>query len=363
MTITKAVTKAQKLDAIMHPERYADDDTETEVDVVRPRVRQAKVPKISGKSEPIYAPGGTVPLTPELVRKHFQAERASRRPAVRAPAKAQREAAGDGSHAVLVLPDAHHPCEDKSAMRIVEIVAGLVKPERVVILGDWLDAAGWSRHPSRSRAEVAVHDFAAELESCGAAIDRIKAASGAREVAFVEGNHEARVEAVCLQLGPLGAAVYDMVSPRRLLTQGRPWLKWIPYSPSIGERCTPRRGPGMGHYKITPDLWAVHGWSIATHAAAKHMDLARTISLVHGHTHRQQSISRRILETGRVVKAWSPGCLSELQPAWRHALPTDWVCGFSLVYVRNSNLRSWTDYTVTIDRGACVLPGGTSVRA
>ena len=54
---------------------------------------RAKVPKITGKSEPIYAPGGTVPLSPDLVRQHFKAEAASRRPAVRAPAKAQREAA------------------------------------------------------------------------------------------------------------------------------------------------------------------------------------------------------------------------------------------------------------------------------
>ena len=97
-------------------------------------------------------------------------------------------------------------------------------------------------------------------------------------------------------------------------------------------------------------------------SAAKHLELARTISLIHGHTHRQQSVSRRLLETGRVVKAWSPGCLSELQPAWRHSLPTDWVLGYTLLYVRN-DLRAWTDYTVTIDRGACVLPGGTSVRA
>lgn len=361
MTITRAVTKAQKLDAYMHPEKYASDDA-AEVVAAPTRERRIKTPKITGKSEPIYAPGGSVPLTPELVRKHFLAERASRRPAVRAPAKAQREVAADGSHATMVLPDAHHPNEDKAAMRIVEVVAGLVKPRRIVILGDWLDAAGWSRHPARSNAEVAIHNFATELEQTGAAIDRLKAASGAEEIAYVEGNHEARVEAVCLQLGPIGAAVYDMVSPRRLLMQGRPWLKWISYSPSIAERCTPRRGPGMGHYKITPDLWAVHGWSIATHAAAKHMDLARTVSIVHGHTHRQQSVSRRLLETDRVVKAWSPGCLSELQPTWRHALPTDWVTGFSLVYVRNDR-RKWTDFTVTIDRGVCVLPGGTSVRA
>ena len=321
-----------------------------------------KTPKTTGKSDPVFAPGGTVPLTPELVRRHFRAEVEARRPVVRTPVKAGREIAGKGSHAVMVLPDAHHPYQDREAMAIVEIVAGLVRPERIVILGDWLDAAGWSRHPSRSHAEVALHNFASELDACGAAIDRLHAASGAREIVFVEGNHEARVEAVCLQLGPLGAAIYDMVSPRRLLTRGRPWLKWIPYSPSIGERCTPRRGPGMGHYKITPDLWAVHGWSIATHAAAKHLDFARTVSIVHGHTHRQQSVSRRLLENGRVVKAWSPGCLSELQPAWRHCLPTDWVLGYELVYCSN-DLRAWTNFTVTIDRGRCVLPGGTIVRA
>lgn len=322
----------------------------------------AKTPKTTGKSDPVFAPGGTVALTPELVRKHFACERASRRPAVRAPAKASREVAGAGSHAVLVLPDAHHPNEDKAAMRIVEVVAGIVKPERVVILGDWLDATGWSRHPARSQAEVALHDFAAELDACAASIDRIKAASGAREVAYVEGNHEARVEAVCLGLGALGAAIYEMVSPRLHLTRGRPWLKWIPYSPSHAERVTTYRGPGMGHYKIAPDLWAVHGWSIAQHFAAKHLDLARTVSVVCGHVHRQQLVTRRLLETGRTVKAWSPGCLSELQPAWRHSTPTDWTIGFSTVFVSNDR-RSWQEYLITVDRGRCVLPGGTIVHA
>ena len=86
------------------------------------------------------------------------------------------------------------------------------------------------------------------------------------------------------------------------------------------------------------------------------------MSIVCGHVHRQQLVARRLLESGRVVKAWSPGCLSELQPAWRHSLPTDWTCGFSLVFVSKER-KSWQEYIITIDRDRCVLPGGTVVRA
>jgi len=312
-------------------------------------------------------PGGRRPVSDEVWARHLRAKReaeaaaaAARRP--RAPSRAARERAKDGSHAVLILPDAHHPYQDKAALSIVEQVAALVRPRRIVILGDWIDASCWSRHPARSAAEIAAHTFGAELDACGATIDRLQRASGAEEVAYVEGNHEARVEAVCLSLGHLGAAIHDLVSPRRLLQRGRPWLKWIPYSPAGDERGIPNRGPGVGHYKITPDLWAVHGWSIATHAAAKHLDIARTVSIVHGHTHRQQSVSKRLLENGRVVKAWSPGCLSELQPAWRHSSPTDWVCGFDLAFVTDDR-RAWTQYTITVDRDQCVLPRGTHLSA
>jgi hypothetical protein len=37
------------------------------------------------------------------------------------------------------------------------------------------------------------------------------------------------------------------------------------------------------------------------------------------------------------------------------------VCAYSLCYVTDDR-RAWTDYTVTIDREQCVLPGGTCVR-
>lgn len=253
---------------------------------------------------------------------------------------------------MLILPDAHFPFHDSAALEVVERTAALTRPRRIVILGDWLDCAGFSSHPVKSEAEAAVHDFQEELRGCATQVDRLFKLSGAEEVIYIEGNHEQRVERECLRLGSLGAAIYSMVSPSAVLTRGRPWLQYVPYVPS---------GGGLQHYAIAEDLWAIHGWSIARHAAAKHLDLARTISIVHGHTHRQQLATTRLLDTGRVVKAWSPGCLSTPQPAWHHGSPTDWVQGLSICFVTDDR-RRWTDYTVTIENGHAVLPGGSSVR-
>lgn len=294
--------------------------------------------------------------------------------AARAAKVETREIAKAGSHAVLVVPDMHFPHHDRECLAVLESAARLIRPRRIVFLGDLMDCAAWTRHPKRSFAEASVHKYGLEVRDAGGAIDRLVAAAGGigpdavQEVVIVSGNHEHRVEARCVELGELGASIWEYVSPEHLLRQGRPWLKWIPYvEPYAQDRLPPgQRGGGMPHYKIARDLWAIHGWSIARHAAARHLELAKTVSIVHGHTHRQQVATTRLMETGRVVKAWSPGCLSQLQPTWHHSSPTDWVHGFSVVYATDDAHRRagrWSDHTITIDRGRCVLPGGTSVRA
>lgn len=309
--------------------------------------------------------------------RHVAAELELRgqKPAARAAKVTSREVAKDGSHAVLILPDSHHPYHCPEAMAVVEHVASIVRPRRIVSLGDWLDCPAFTAHAPRSIAEEAVHTYGLEVECGGSSIDRIYQAAGGADVVeewvYLSGNHEAHVERECVRLGALGRSILDLVSPQKLLQRGRPWLKWVPYvEPYAKDRRAPalQRGAGMPHYEIAWDLWAIHGWTTAEHAAAKHLQQAGTVSVVHGHTHRQQSVSKRLLEDDRIVKAWSPGCLSDLQPAWHHTSPTHWTRGFSLVYAtdncrRRSARSSWTEYNVTIDRGHCVLPGGTSVRA
>ena len=119
--------------------------------------------------------------------------------------------------------------------------------------------------------------------------------------------------------GSLGPDLYALISPRAI-GEGRKRWTWVPYKSELA------------HYEITPDLWALHGWSHAKSAARIHQDRAVSVSVVYGHTHRQQSEARRDPATGRVLKSWSPGCLCSCGRCMRRT-STSWVQGFSIVYI------------------------------
>lgn len=268
--------------------------------------------------------------------------------------------ARDGSHMVMILPDLHLPLHDRSALRIVLRAHEKLKPQRVVILGDWLDAAFASAHPVSSRAEAEENGSTGgylqnEIEPCRRILEQFEEHS--KEIVYLEGNHEFRVERLITRERGAWLAVPDLVLPKKLLSIGRKQqFTWVPYQ----HNATASNSYRLPHYTIAEGLIAVHGWSTAQRAAAKHLELVRGYSIVHGHTHRAQSESIRHPMTGRVLKGWSPGCLSSLQPMWMHSKPTEWVHGFSLVYCRN-DLSAWTAYTITIDNGQCILPDGTKI--
>lgn len=333
----------------------------------------AAKPKPPMKRDDLYAPFGTVPLSAAAIEAHKRAELALRNIAAagRIAKVTTREVAKSGNHAVLILPDAHFPFNDEAACDIAVQIARIVRPTRIVSLGDTIEAAAWTAHPPRSVPEEATHKFSHEIETAGAWIDRVREAAGTNPSwAYLEGNHEAHIERECLRLGAIGRAVSDLVSPRNLLTRGRPWMTWTPYvEPYPKERRPPalQRGSGMAHHRICSDLIAIHGWSTAKHVAQNHLEKMRGGgSCVFGHVHRAQSVTERTLE-GKLVHAWSPGCLSKLQPSWAHTNgPTIWSHGISICYCEDACLTkrdpNWRHYIVSIDRGEAVLPGGTSIR-
>lgn len=254
-----------------------------------------------------------------------------------------------GSHLVVILPDLHVPFHDRQALDCAMAAIQYLRPHKIVILGDWLDCEAFSAHGKKHMLELrATRYLADEIEPTNEILNEVQRWS--KELVYIEGNHEHRVERFAVQWGGvLGPDIYKLISPQTLLSAGRTNFEWIPY------------GDILTHYSITPDLWAVHGWTHARHSASKHLDKAGSISVVHGHTHRAQMHARRDLVTGRVLKAWSPGCLSHLQPLYMHQNPTEWLHGFSMVYV-GSNPLDWTDYLITIENGRCVLPDGKEIR-
>lgn len=265
----------------------------------------------------------------------------------------------------VVLPDAHFGLNDdqdlsawkarQCALLATRYLASKSAVDSVVILGDWLEGAACSSHgPSSVRDALQRGYFETEVEPCQEALDAFQETS--KSMVFIEGNHCHRILRWALQQivrGPLGDVVKSL-APRELLARTlagkeRKRFKWVSY---VG---------ALPHHAIAPDLWALHGWSYAKNAAAVHLATARSVSIIHGHTHRRQEVTGRDPVTGRLLFGMSPGCLSTLTPDYRSHSPTDWSHGFAVIYQSATDPQNWTSYLVSIKDGYCVLPDGKEI--
>lgn len=256
-----------------------------------------------------------------------------------------------GYHLVMVLPDLHLPHQDDAALDCALKAHALLKPKRTIILGDWLDAGSFASHQPKSFLELRAIDFKRdEIDPCNRILDILQ--QNTELLVYLEGNHEQRIERVAVNANirsPINA-VHSLISPKNLLSAGRNRFIWIDYAKELN------------HYKITDDLWAFHGWSHAKNVAEAHLSYLMSVSAIFGHVHRAQSSARRNKVTNKIIKAWTPGCLCKLQPLYATSTPTDWIHGFSLIYVKNDG-TAWFDYNVRIENGVCILPGGKEIRA
>lgn len=248
----------------------------------------------------------------------------------------------------LIIPDIHWPVHDPEAVAVVLKVARALRPHRIVFLGDAFEVDQFSRHDKKSLSEDSTRSWSSDLESFIAQV-LVPLEKCSKRRVFVEGNHEYRVEAAALRNHEM-RSVFDSISPRiRLLRQ--PHMEYVPY-----------QFPAMAHFKICPSLWAIHGWTHAKQAATAHLAKSSNFSIWHGHTHRNQSDSKRDPATGRLLRAMSPGFLGRLQPAWCGSDPTNWGQGFGLSYVDEARDEHWS-FTCEIDRGTTVLPNGRRISA
>lgn len=263
-----------------------------------------------------------------------------------------------GNHLVLCYPDVHFPYHDEAAVGCMLHVVELLKPEYVVGLGDLLDAGKFSSYPKKTLREAVTRNFKeSEIKPANAMLDRIQ--RYAKKLVVIEGNHEARIEAMAARLGKDAPdlcdlispeELYDLISPKALLSAGRSNFTWVPYHDELS------------HYAIAKNLWAIHGTYFGTHAAYAHLQAYKPLSVIFGHIHRMQSYTTRDPMTRKVIKAWSPGCLSKLQPLYQMNSPTSWAHGISLIYVKD-NRQEFTEYNCVIQDGEVVLPGGRTVKA
>lgn len=262
---------------------------------------------------------------------------------------------------LFAFPDIHFPDQDPVALELALKAHEILNPEISLFLGDVLDCGLFSTHPKRTIHEAQGYNFnRLEVQPCNEMLDTVQK-NTKEHTYFLLGNHEARLEAWAVKNGLVGESIYELVSPEfTLMVQpARENFTMIPYNVPSGDR--------MGFVQLVKPskkmksggLVAVHGWSHCKNAARKHLEISRSQSIIHGHTHRMQLEVSRDPWTNTPIKAMSPGTLAKLQPVWLHGSPTEWCQGFLLIYIGQT---SWTEYLINIANGSCVLPDGREIR-
>jgi len=171
---------------------------------------------------------------------------------------------------IVAVPDMHVPYHHKGAVRALWRMIGDVQPDRVVILGDYLDMKAPARWSKGLAAEFA-GDVKKEAEEGRHVLAELRRAYSG-PVDYIEGNHERRLSAYISRYAPALNGLVPKV--RDLLTLN-----------DLG--VVVREQP----YQIAPGVVAIHGEKLSsTQSAAGQSAFKERMrhgkSVIQGHTHR-----------------------------------------------------------------------------
>ena len=172
------------------------------------------------------------------------------------------------------------------------------------------------------------YSYEDDVNATNQLLDKIQEYAPKADIHYLEGNHERRIEKWCVTtalrngrdahflLNKFGAKAELCLDLRKInfYKQGECYHGLlVPATIKLGK------------------CFFTHGTATGKYACATHLRKFGN-NVVHGHTHRADSHTTRTVENGTIA-AYSPGCLSNLQPLWNHTNPTEWSHGYGLQVV------------------------------
>jgi hypothetical protein len=124
---------------------------------------------------------------------------------------------------VIVIPDVHVPNHHELAWSTCLAAIDAWKPDRVVILGDFVDGACVSSHAKSPEKSRLLRD---EIEVCNAQLDRVRH----EYVSFLSGNHCDRLDRFIAEKAP---ELFGLVSMSELLRINERGWRWHPYKTTM----------------------------------------------------------------------------------------------------------------------------------
>lgn len=209
-------------------------------------------------------------------------------------------------------------------------------PDEIVLGGDMLECGGHlARHQPIGFVALCDYTYQEDIKATNWFLDELQKAAPHARIMYMEGNHEHRVERWCVDQamsnGRDAEFLRKVYGPQTLLRLNERGIEFY----SMGEiHC---HGLQRGWIKLGEMFVAHNPFGMSgggENAAAK--GAARTAgNLTYFHTHKWDASSRVFPSIG-LIAAFSPGCLSEMQPIWKHTEPSGWNQGYDIDFVTSS---------------------------
>jgi len=222
---------------------------------------------------------------------------------------------------VLAWPDTHIPDHDPRAVAGILQLVHEYDPDRIVILGDFVDMRGPARW-SRGMAE----EYQSDLQmDCNAAVGILESLRAVWDgpCDYIEGNHEARIRAYLARYAP---ALRDLQSLQ------------LPELLEFDRLAITYQGQPL---TLAPGWVAIHGDKLAGYAGGSALRMAREFgeSVVQGHSHRLGLIheTRGHRERRKTIAAVECGHLADIDAAsyLTHG-SANWQQGFALLHISDA---------------------------
>lgn len=239
----------------------------------------------------------------------------------------------------LIIPDMHVPFHDRLAYELMLKVAVSTKIDKIVQLGDFIDAYPISKYvkePHRSSG----FDLQNEIDC---AHDIIKELSDIAELTILEGNHEIRLEKYLKERAP-GLYGLDAIKIKKLLTTikdkktDKPAILKNPvfYEKSIF----------LGKlFVFHGDLWTKSGSQHSSQTAMRNVDRSG-LNIMHGHIHRLGSYY--VTKRGYELKGFEMGCMCNTEVEYVHH--PNWQIAFGFVHYRDAGDKAFYVEQVEIEK-------------
>jgi len=219
---------------------------------------------------------------------------------------------------ILIASDVHIPDHDRRAWKALLLLAKDLKPDYVVLAGDFLELHSVSQHGEFNR-ELLNEDLAHGRQ----ALAELQKAAPKAKIVYLEGNHETRLPRFISSKVPSLEGTLDLPRGLKLAESGITWVTETKQPWSRGK------------------LDVIHGHQMPGKHGPKHHAMRMTElygtpgrTVVYGHTHKAQLFTAPGL--GGIKTAIGLGCMRTLQPSWLHGANAGWSHGFAVAEVSGS---------------------------